>query len=67
MSVPILKHMYTPAYIVTDGEIILDIFSDEGQAEQYVELQRTLEEPVETLQIVRTTVEILLGDDDEEA
>lgn len=62
MSVPILKHMYTPAYIVTDGEIILDIFSDEEYAKQYVDLY-----PEEKLQIVRTTVEILLGDDDEEA
>lgn len=67
MSVPILKHMYTPAYIVTDGEIILDIFSDEEYAKQYVELQRTLEDSKEKLQIVRTTVEILLGDDNEEA
>lgn len=62
MSVPILKHMYTPAYIVTDGEIILDIYSDEVLAKQYVDLY-----PEEKLQIVRTTVEILLGDDDEEA
>ena len=62
MSVPILKHMYTPAYIVTDGEIILGIFSDEEYAKQYVDLY-----PEEKLQIVRTTVEILLGDDDKEA
>lgn len=60
MSVPILKHMYTEVYAVVNDTSILDIFSDPVMAEQYVELY-----PHEKLQIIKTNLEILVGEDNE--
>lgn len=55
MTVPTLKHMYTTVYVVTDGENILDIFSEELQAMQYVDHYED-----KPLQIIDTVLEVLV-------